>query len=50
MSDLLIRNVGTIVSGDVAAPIADGDTVVVREGVIAFVGDGRMPTRRAYRP
>ena len=40
MSDLLIRNVGTIVSGDVAAPIAAGDTVVVREGVIAFVGDG----------
>lgn len=40
MSDLLIRNAGTIVSGDVAAPIAAGDTVVVREGVIAFVGDG----------
>ena len=40
MSDLLIRNAGTIVSGDVVAPIAAGDTVVVREGVIAFVGDG----------
>ncbi len=40
MSDLLIRNAGTIVSGDVAAPIAAGDTVVVREGVIAFVGAG----------
>ncbi len=38
MSDLLIRNAGTIVTGDVAAPIAAGDTVVVREGVIAFVG------------
>ncbi len=40
MSDLLIRNAGTIVTGDVAAPIAAGDTVVVREGVIAFVGAG----------
>jgi enamidase len=40
VSDLLIRNAGTIVTGDVAAPIAAGDTVVVREGVIAFVGAG----------
>jgi enamidase len=38
VSDLVIRNAGTIVSGDVAAPIAGGDTVVVRGGVIAFVG------------
>jgi enamidase len=38
VSDLVIRNAGTIVSGDVAAPIFAGDTVVVREGVIAFVG------------
>jgi enamidase len=38
VSDLVIRNIGTIASGDVAGPIAAGDTVVVREGVIAFVG------------
>ncbi len=38
MSDLLIRNIGTIVSGDIQAPIADGDTIVVRDGVIASVG------------
>ena len=38
MSDLVIRNIGTIATGDVAAPIADGDTVVVRDGEIAFVG------------
>ncbi len=38
MSDLLIRNAGTIVTGDVAAPTVAGDTVVVREGVVAFVG------------
>ncbi len=34
----MIRNIGTIATGDVAAPIADGDTVVVRDGEIAFVG------------
>jgi len=38
VSDLLIRNAGTIVTGDVAAPTVAGDTVVVREGVVAFVG------------
>lgn len=38
MSDLVIRNVGAIVTGDVDDPIGDGDTVVVREGVIASVG------------
>jgi enamidase len=40
MSDLVIRNIGTIVTGDVDAPIAEGDTVVVRDGIIASVGPG----------
>ena len=39
MSDLLIRDIGTIVSGDIDEPIAPGDTIVVRDGVIASVGD-----------
>ncbi len=38
-ADLVIRNIGTIVTGDIEAPIAKGDTVVVRDGVIASVGD-----------
>ena len=38
MSDLVIRNIGTIATGDVRAPIAAADTVVVRDGVIASVG------------
>ena len=38
MSDLVIRNIGAIVTGDVDDPIGDGDTVVVRDGVIASVG------------
>jgi enamidase len=39
MSDLVIRNIGTIVSGDVEAPIARGTVVVVRDGTIASVGE-----------
>ncbi|MGZ5319731.1 MAG: amidohydrolase family protein [Actinomycetota bacterium] len=39
MSDLLIRNIGTIASGNIEAPIAEGDTIVVRDGAIAYVGD-----------
>ena len=31
--------IGTIVTGDIDAPIAEGDTIVVRDRVIAFVGD-----------
>ena len=39
LADLVIRNIGSIVSGDVEAPMAEGDTIVVRDGVIASVGD-----------
>lgn len=38
MADLVIRNIGTIVSGDVGAPVARGDTVVVTDGRIASLG------------
>ena len=38
MSDLVVRNIGTIVSGDIDSPIAEGDTIVVRDGMISFVG------------
>lgn len=38
MTDLVITNIGTIVTGDMEAPIADGDTIVCRDGVIAYVG------------
>ena len=37
-ADLVIRNIGTIVTGDIEAPIAEGDTIVVRDGLIASVG------------
>ena len=35
---LVVRNVGTIVTGDLANPIAAGDTIVVKDGVITSVG------------
>jgi enamidase len=40
MADLVIRNIGVIVSGDVAAPVIEetADTIVVREGIITSVG------------
>lgn len=38
MSDLYIRNIGTIVSGNIGNPVAGGDAIVVRDGKIAYVG------------
>ena len=38
MSGLTITNIGMIASGDIATPIADGDTIVVRDGGIVAVG------------
>ncbi len=39
MSVLVVRNIGTIVSGDITAPITAGDTIVIRDGTIESVGD-----------
>jgi len=38
MSDLVIRNIGQIVSGDIDQPLPEGDAVVVRGGKIDAVG------------
>jgi enamidase len=38
MSEIVIRNIGTIVTGDIAQPIANGDLIVARDGVIVYVG------------
>lgn len=38
MADLRVTNIGTIVSGDIDAPLGSGDTIVVREGKFAYVG------------
>ena len=36
----LIKSIGAIVSGDIARPLLDGDSVVVADGAIAAVGRG----------
>jgi enamidase len=39
MSDLIIKNAGLIVSGDLEEPVRSGDTIVIRDGHIAAIGD-----------
>jgi enamidase len=39
MDELLIENIGQIVSGDLEKPLLDGDAVVIRGGKIAAVGN-----------
>jgi len=38
MSSVLLKNIGTIVSGDIRAPIIDGDAIFVEDGKIKNVG------------
>ncbi len=40
MSTVLIKNVGLMLSGDVAAPILDADAILVADGLIQQVGQG----------
>src|SRR5258708_28042415 len=36
----LVRNMGTLVSGDIGRPLLDADSLVIREGRIAAIGRG----------
>src|SRR5436190_3496734 len=36
----LVRNIGTLVSGDIGRPLLDADALVIRDGQIAAVGRG----------
>jgi enamidase len=36
----LVRNIGVLVSGDLARPVLDADSLVLRDGVIAGIGRG----------
>lgn len=40
MTTTLIRNIGQVVSGDIAAPLLDGDCIAIADGRIAAVGRG----------
>lgn len=39
MSDLFIRNIGTILTGIIDQPLGNGSAIVVRDGMIAYIGD-----------
>src|SRR6186997_3207068 len=39
----LISNIGTLVTGDIDAPIADADSILIEDGRIAAVGRGLTP-------
>jgi enamidase len=36
----LIRNLGTLVTGDIDAPIADADSILIEDGRVAAIGRG----------
>ena len=38
--DTLIRNIGTIASGDIARPLLDADSILIRDGHIAVIDRG----------
>jgi enamidase len=38
MADLVIQNIGRIVSGDLSKPLLEGDAIVVRDGKISEIG------------
>jgi enamidase len=38
VADVVIENIGTIVSGDLNAPLIEGKTIVVRDGRVAEIG------------
>jgi enamidase len=46
MSDLVLANIGTLVSGDVTDPVVDADTITIADGRIVSIGDdgGSAPT------
>ena len=38
MADVIIENIGRIVSGDLGQPLLDGDTIVIRNGKFSEIG------------
>ena len=42
MANLVITNIGTIVSGDIDSPILQGNTIVIKDGKIDAVGNAEL--------
>ncbi|MBF0529853.1 MAG: Enamidase, partial [Deltaproteobacteria bacterium] len=38
MSKVILKNIGTIISGDIAKPILEGNAILVEESLIKDVG------------
>ena len=47
VANLRVINIGTIVTGDIDAPLAEGDTVVVRGARLPMSGMRRERRRRS---
>ncbi len=41
MPKLLIKNIGTLVSGDISRPLLNADAILVEGGMIQAVGRGK---------
>ena len=39
MSSVILKNIGTIVSGDISEPILKGNAIFVEDGIIKKAGD-----------
>ncbi len=51
MSSVLLKNIGTIVSGDISAPILEGNAILAEDGKIKKVGNdavSMLSGRRLY--
>lgn len=49
MSETLIHSIGQIVSGDFAAPLLKGDSILIRDGLIADIGQELTADKDATR-
>ena len=49
MEKTIIKNIGTIVSGDIEQPIIEGTVVVVEDGKIAAIGYRKCSGNRCKR-
>ena len=47
MSEMLIHNIGCIVSGEFHSPLLEGDSIRIRDGLIAEIGSGLTAGARA---
>ncbi|MBI4490512.1 MAG: Enamidase, partial [Deltaproteobacteria bacterium] len=40
MSSILIKNIGTLVTGDLKNPLRTADSIYVEDGIIRVIGNG----------